>query len=179
MPALRALGLLNCGYHGLTAAAILMPRLRRSVPPTMTTRKKILIALAVALVPIVLVVGVLGAAVVTSWKAATRAGNEAATTQNLRTIAAVEAQYFNVHNRKYATMDELVREQMLSTKFAAHPPVADGYVITLELTPPTGYRVTADPFDRSSGKRHFYLDSISMQIRVNPDGPAGPNDPLL
>ena len=145
----------------------------------MTTRKKILIALVVALVPVVLVVGVLGAAVVFSWEAATRAGNEAATVQNLKTIAAVQIQYFNTHDRKYATMDQLVKEQWLSTKFAAHPPVADGYVITLELTPPNGYTLTADPFNRSSGKRHFYLDSTSMQIHVNADGPAGRNDPLL
>jgi hypothetical protein len=39
--------------------------------------------------------------------------------------------------------------------------------------------MTADPVDRSSGKHHFYFDSASMQIRQNPDGPAGPNDPPI
>jgi hypothetical protein len=146
----------------------------------LTTRQKILIA-AVAFVA-VLVMGVLGVFFVvawTGWKAAERAGNEAATIQNLKTIAAVEIQYFNTRDRTYATIDQLVREQMLSTKFAAHPPVADGYVLTLELTKPTAYILRADPVDRSSGISHFYLDSEAMQIHRNPEGPAGPNDPLM
>src|SRR5215831_8386631 len=140
--------------------------------------QKILIALSAAVLIVMVAVSLMwGIAVAISWRAAERAGNEAATIQNLKTIAAVEIQYFNTHGRTYATFDQLVREQLLSSKFGARPPVADGYLLTLELNKPTAYTMTADPTDRSSGKRHFYLDSASMQIRVNPDGPAGPNDP--
>jgi hypothetical protein len=143
----------------------------------LTIRQKIWIALAVAFVAIVVPLGVLVGAAIYSYRAAERAGNEAATIQNLKTIAVVEIQYFNTHDSTYATIDQLVREQMLSSKFAAHPPVADGYVLMLRLNQPDNYSLAADPVDRSSGKRHFYLDSASQQIRVNPDRPAGPNDP--
>ena len=129
-------------------------------------------------------VGTLLGAAVFGWKAAQRAGNEAATMQNLRTIAAVEIQYFNTHDRTYGTFDELVRAEMLSSKFAGDRPITDGYVLRLSLTPKPGgsvssYTLTADPLDDSSGRRHFYLDSASGQIQVNEDRGAGPNDPLL
>jgi len=143
----------------------------------MTSGKKILIVLAVVLIgfPFSALVGL----AIYSHGAATRAGNEAATIQNMKTIAAVEAEYFITRNRTYATIDQLVQEQFLSSKFGAHPAVADGYVLALKLKSPNGYALTADPQDRSTGKRHFYLDSASEQIHVNSDGPAGPNDPIL
>ena len=145
----------------------------------MTSRsKKILVALAVAFIAIVVALGVLISAGVYSYGAATRAGNEAATMQNLKTIAAVETQFFITHNRTYGTIDELVHEDLLSTKFAAVPLRVDGYALALKLTKPGGFTLSADPADRSSGLRHFYLDSASMQIHVNHDVPAGPNDPL-
>src|SRR5438552_18080538 len=119
---------------------------------------------------------------VRGYQAAERAGNEAATIQNLKTISAVEAQDFSTHNRTFATLDQLVREQMLSSKFAKNPPVADGYVLTLSLTPkPPGpgssYTLTANPVDNSTGHNHFYLDSSSNEIHVNADKQAGPRDP--
>ena len=144
----------------------------------MTKRQKILIGLPLALLASMIIVGLL---MVLSfpWVSARRAGNEAATIQNLKTIAAVETQYFNIHTRTYATFDQLVREEMLGRKFAGHPVIADGFVLTLKLDQQHGYTLTADPQDRSSGKRHFYLDSASTRIRANQDGPAGPHDPVL
>ena len=123
--------------------------------------------------------GVLGTPFFAGHRPAERAANEAATIQNLKTIPAVEAHYFITHDRTYATIDQLVREQMLSSKFAAHPRIVDGYVFILELTQPTAYRLSADPADRSSGTNHFYLDSASLQIHRNPQSPAGPSDPLI
>jgi hypothetical protein len=144
----------------------------------MTKRQTVLIAFAVVLIAGLLPFGVLIAAAIYGHRAAERTANEAATIQNLKTIAAVETQYFNSHDRTYATIEQLVRERMLSEKFAAVPLQVDGYSLTLKLTNPTAYTLTADPVDRSSGRRHFYFDSASMQIRVNPDGPAGPDDPI-
>ena len=117
------------------------------------------------------------------WRAAMRAGNEAATIQNLQTIAAVEVQYFNNHNRTFGTFDQLKSEQILSSKFSGDPIVADGYVITLSLArKPDGssswFKLTADPYDESTGRNHFYFDSGESRIRVNPDGQAGPADPF-
>jgi len=135
----------------------------------------------IELMIVIAIIGILIGAAVFSWKAATRAGNEAATTQNLRTIAAVQIQYYNTHGRTFGTFDQLVKEQMLSSKFNGNPPNADGYVLTLKVTPktptsPTAYTLNADPDSESSGKRHFYIDSGDGSIHVNQDQPAGPND---
>jgi hypothetical protein len=120
-----------------------------------------------------------GAAVV-GYKAATRAGNEAATIQNLKTIAAAEVQYFNDHNRTFATFDQLVTAEMLSRKFDGRPTIADGYVFELTVTPkPDGsswYKITVDPQDKSTGANHFYLDSDDHRIHVNAERQAGPAD---
>ncbi len=150
----------------------------------MSRTQKILIAVAVAVVVCLFAVGILVGVVVSGWKAATRAGNEAATIQNLKTIAAAETQYFNAHNRSFGSFAQLLSENLLSAKFAGDPVNADGYVLVLSLTPRTAkldssFAVAADPQSSSSGTKHFYLDSGSGQIHVNNDGPAGPDDPLL
>ena len=151
----------------------------------MTSRaKKVVIALSVVLgVCVLFVFGVLTAAAIMGFNAATRAGNEAATVQNLKTIAAVEIQYFHTNNRTYGTLDQLISKQFLSSKFAGHPTVADGYVFTLSITgKPDGaswYKLTADPNNKSEGTSHFYLDSVNDGIRVNSVRQAGPDDPPI
>jgi hypothetical protein len=150
----------------------------------MTPRaRKIIIALAAVVVFCVLFAfGVMVGAAVVGYRAALRAGYEAATIQNLKTIEAVEAQYFITHNRTFGTLDQLIKEQQLSRKFSGHPVVADGYVFTLSVAPqPNGsssYKLTADPEPGLSGAHHFYVDSNEDRIRVNPDHQAGPNDPF-
>ncbi|HXI24403.1 MAG TPA: hypothetical protein VNG71_11120 [Pyrinomonadaceae bacterium] len=113
-----------------------------------------------------------------------KAGNETATIANMQAIAAIEVQYFSLHNRTFATFDQLVKEKMLSSKFEGTPPIADGYILTLSLTSkPMGsgssYTLAADPVDDDYSEKHFYLDSTSPAIHVNPDNQAGPNDPLV
>jgi hypothetical protein len=116
--------------------------------------------------------------------AAVRAGNEAATIQNLKTIVAVQVQYFNNHKQSFGTFEQLVNEGLLSSKFARDPVDVDGYVIKMTVTPPTpthesSFKVWADPREAWSGSKHFYFDSSFDQIHVNPDQPAGANDSLL
>src|ERR1041385_3579348 len=137
----------------------------------------------IELMIVIAIIGILIGAAVYGWKAATRAGNEAATLQNLKTIAAVEIQYYNTHSRTFGTFEQLVKEQMLSSKFSGNPPVADGYIHTLKVVPKTAtsstsYTLNADPQDSGSGKNHFYIDSTDGSIHVNPDASAGPNDPV-
>jgi type II secretory pathway pseudopilin PulG len=142
--------------------------------------KKIIIGVAIAAVVGLVLIGILAGAAVSGWRAATRAGNEAATIQNLKTIAAVETQYFNTHNRTFGTFDQLVREQMLSSRFAGNPVVADDYVLILNVgagRANPSYVVTADPQSDSSGRRHFYLDSTAEIIRSNADRHASADDP--
>src|SRR5262245_62734963 len=134
----------------------------------MTSRRKIIIAIVIIGVCLLVVIGVLAGAAVMGWRSALRAGNEAVTIQNLKTIAVVEIQYFNTHKRTFGTLDQLISEQLLSAKFAGNPTVADGYVLTLAVTHKSDgsswYKITADPRDESEGTRHFYLDSEDGRI---------------
>jgi Tfp pilus assembly protein PilE len=149
---------------------------------SMTSRAQKMIFAVIVLVCALFFVGIVVGAAVTGYRAAMRAGNEAATIQNLKTIAVVEIQYSNSHNRNFATLDDLVSEQLISAKFSHCPTVTDGYVITLTLAPKSDgaswYKITADPQDASSGKTHFYFDSTDNRIRVKPDRQAGPSDPF-
>jgi len=147
-----------------------------------STVQKIIIGLVVVALLGLFVAGVLVGAAVYGWKAAQRAGNEAATIQNMKTIAAVEIQYYNTRNRTFGTFDQLVKEQMLTSKFAGDPPAPDGYILSLKITPktsnqPSSYTLNADSQTDDTGRRHFYLDSTSPTIHVNRDEPAGATDP--
>src|SRR5882724_12516619 len=91
----------------------------------------------IELMIVIAIIGILIGAAVYGWKAAQKAGNEAATMQNLKTIAAVQIQYYNTHGRTFGTFEQMVKEQMLTSKFAGNPPSADGYIFTLKVTPKT------------------------------------------
>jgi len=137
----------------------------------------------IELMIVIAIIGILIGAAVYGWKAATKAGNEAATQQNLKTIAATQIQYYNTHSRSFATFDQLIKEQMLTSKFAGNPPIVDGYVLTLKVTPKTttsttSYTLNADPQDNGSGTNHFYIDSTDSSIHLNQTQAAGPNDPV-
>src|SRR5262249_8514321 len=132
---------------------------------------------------VIAIIGILIGAAVYGWRSAQKAGNEAATLQNLKTIAAVQIQYYNTHSRNFGTFEQMVKEQLLSSKFAGNPPTPDGYILTLKVTPkaataPTSYTLNADPQSDASGKNHFFIDSTDSSIHVNGDQPAGPNDPV-
>jgi Tfp pilus assembly protein PilE len=145
--------------------------------------QKILMGLAFAGLLGIFVVGVLTGAAVVGWKAALRAANEAATMQDLKTIAAVEIQYYNTHHRTFGTFDQMVNERMLSSKFSGDPPIADGYLFTMTLIPGGTSKMSffilkADPRDESTGRKHFYLDSNSAEIHVSQDRAARADDQL-
>src|SRR5712692_4067047 len=85
--------------------------------------QRILIGFAFAGLLGIFVVGALMGAAVTGWRAALRAGNAAATLQDLKTIAAVEIQYYNAHNRTFGTLDQMIKEEMLTSKFSGNPEI--------------------------------------------------------
>lgn len=137
----------------------------------------------IELMIVIAIIGILIGAAVYGWNAAQKAGNEAATMQDLKTIAAVQIQYYNTHSRTFGTFDQLVKEQMLTSKFDGNPPSPDGYIFTLKVTPktsgaPTSYTLNADPQTTRSGTNHFYIDSNDSSIHVNAAQPAGPTDPV-
>ena len=146
--------------------------------------KALLVVAALVVLLIVAVIGILIGAASYGWKAAVRSGNEAATLQDLKTIAAVEIQYYNTHKRTFGTFEEMVQEKLLSAKFSGNTPIADGYIFTLKViaksaTHPTSYTLNADPQGESTGNNHFYLDSTDGTIRVNSAQRASASDPEL
>jgi len=134
------------------------------------------VVLGAAIMVVVISAGIIG------WKAAVRSGNETVAVQNLRTVAALEVEYFNTHNRNFGTFDQLTNEGMLGSRFAGNPPIVDGYIFNLKVTPKTtnassSYTLNADPESAAAGKNHFFLDSTTGTIHVNADQPARASDP--
>ena len=149
---------------------------------TQLTKRIIIGVIAMVLSALIALGAILIGAGFYGWKAAQRAGNEAATMQNVKTIAAVEIQYYNTHNRTFGTLDQMIKEELLSAKFSGNPPAADGYIFTLSMTTktsrrPASYTLNADPQNAATGQNHFYIDSSDSTIRVNPNQPAGATDP--
>jgi len=137
----------------------------------------------IELMIVIAIIGILIGAAVFTFKAAQKSGNEAATQQNIKTIAAVQIQYYNTHGRTFGTFDQMIKEQLLTSKFAGNPPIVDGYVITLKVTPKSAnqtasYTLNADPQSDSSGTNHFYIDSNDSSIHLNQSQSAGPSDPV-
>lgn len=142
----------------------------------------------VELMIVIAIIGILIGAATYTWRAAQIQGNETATVKALNTFSVIELQYFNTHNRTFGAMEELLKESLIDTRFSGTPPVVNGYVYTLKVTPKTtsqqsSYTLNADPQQSSgigaSGRNHFYIDSGAGTIHINPDQPAGPNDPPL
>jgi len=142
------------------------------------------------LIPAAVVIGlVMGAFIFISglavygYRQAFCAGNEEATIQNVKSIGAVE-DYFKVHHGGFTTLEQLVKDGLLTSKFVGDPVIVDGYALRLTVNPSSpgsdaSYVITADPEDECSGKKHFYLDSTSNRVRVSPDRRATATDPFL
>jgi prepilin-type N-terminal cleavage/methylation domain-containing protein len=143
----------------------------------------------IELMIVIAIIGILIAVGVTGWKTAVKSANEAAAIKTLRTIAEQQMLYYNTHQRTtFGTFDEMLKENMLDTRFSGTTPVVEGYLFTMRVIPKStatqpGYAVTADPQVSegvsATGKNHFYLDSDSNTIHVNPSQPATVSDPPI
>jgi prepilin-type N-terminal cleavage/methylation domain-containing protein len=141
----------------------------------------------IELMIVIAIIGILIGAATIGWRAAVKAGNEAATLQDMRTIAAVEIQYYNANNRTFGTFDQLVKDGF-DGRFTGNPPAVDGYLFTLKATPKaanqqTSYTLNADPQQSdgigATGKNHFYIDSNGGAIHMNNAQPASATDTQL
>ena len=92
-----------------------------------TKRILIVIAAGVLLVAVGVVAAVVGLAIV-GHKQAVISGNEAAATSNVKTISFAQVQY-STENGNFGTLDQLVKTDLLSQKFAGAMPIVDGYVL--------------------------------------------------
>jgi len=143
----------------------------------------------IELMIVIAIIGILIAVGVTGWKAAVKSANEAAAIKTLRTIAEQQMLFYNSHQRTtFGTFDEMLKENMLDTRFAGTTPVVEGYLFQMRVIPKStstqpGYAVNADPQVTegvgATGKNHFYLDSDSNTIHVNPTQPATISDPPI
>jgi len=143
----------------------------------------------IELMIVIAIIGILIAVGVTGWKAAVKAANEAAAIKTLRTIAEQQMLYYNSHQRTaFGTFDEMLKENMLDKRFEGTTPVVEGYVFQMRVIPKSttnqpGYAVNADPQVTegvsATGKNHFYFDSDSNTIHVNPTQPATATDPPI
>ena len=143
----------------------------------------------IELMIVIAIIGILIAVGVTGWKAAVKSANEAAAIKTLRTIAEQQMLYYNSHQRSsFGTFDEMLKENMLDTRFAGTTPVVEGYIFRMRTIPKSttnqpGYVVNADPQVTegvgATGKNHFYFDSDSNTIHVNASQPATVADPPI
>jgi len=140
----------------------------------------------IELMIVIAIIGILIAVGVTGWKAAVRSANEAAAIKTLRSIAEQQMLYYNAHQRSsFGTFEEMLKENLLDTRFSGTTPVVDGYVYQMKVIPKStaqqaGYTINADPQVSegvgATGKNHFYLDSDSNTIHVNETQPAAVAD---
>ncbi len=143
----------------------------------------------IELMIVIAIIGILIAVGVTGWKTAVKSANEAAAIKTLRTIAEQQMLYYNSRQRTtFGTFDEMLKENMLDTRFTGTTPVVEGYIFQMRIIPKStstqpGYAVNADPQVTegvsATGKNHFYLDSDSNTIHVNPTQPATASDPPI
>ena len=143
----------------------------------------------IELMIVIAIIGILIAVGITGWRAAVRSANEAAAIKSLRSIAEQQMLYFNSHQRSsFGTFDEMLKENLLDTRYAGATPVVDGYVYNMKVIPKStaqqaGYTINADPQVSegvgATGKNHFYVDSDTNTIHVNPTQPATVTDPPI
>ena len=112
-------------------------------------------------------------------------GDEAVVFSNLRSIMLAQ-QAYNLSSGSYGTFPELVDGGYLNANFQGEKPVVSEYEYTMTVTEKgpdaavASYACNADPKrtgDRAG--RHFYIDSNSHDIRVNPTQPATAADEII
>jgi hypothetical protein len=107
--------------------------------------------------------------------------NEMSAIAVLRSIALAQQTYSVSNGGKYGTFQQLGEGGFLDPSISPTNPEVKEYVLKMEVNDKPGfefYSCTADP--KRAGEmagRHFYIDSTSREMHVNPTQPATASDP--
>ncbi len=102
--------------------------------------------------------------------------DETAIIGTLRTIATAQRAYSVSTGGDYGSFSQLTENGFLDDRFGSEKPVVQDYELTMTAEGKE-FRCHADPANQQEG-RHFYIDSTSLLIRVNPSAPASASDPV-
>lgn len=111
--------------------------------------------------------------------------DEGVTISTLRSIATAQTSYSVGNDGNYGTFTELSEGGFLDSRFNSQQPVLNGYVLTMTTSEKSAdgasYSCNADPENTPANARgrHFYIDSASGIIHVNPTQQASANDPAF
>ncbi len=103
----------------------------------------------------------------------------------MHTIVAAQRTYSLSNDGGYGTFQQLSQGGFLDSRFNSSKPELKDYLLTMEVVQksgtdsPGGFSCNADPKRAEQMGRHFYIDSASPEIHVNPSQKATANDAVL
>ncbi|HEY0431327.1 MAG TPA: hypothetical protein VGC61_05895 [Pyrinomonadaceae bacterium] len=101
----------------------------------------------------------------------------------LRTIGIAQQTYSLSNGGNFGTLDQLREGGYLDIRFNSANGGLKNYSLTIDAKPqsdgaPASFSCNADPTNTGpQAGRHFYMDSSSQAVHVNPDRPATAADP--
>jgi Tfp pilus assembly protein PilE len=103
----------------------------------------------------------------------------------LHTIAVAQQTYSVSNGGDFGTFQQLSEAGYLDSRFNSSKPAIRDYVLTMEVAPksegqPAGfYSCNADPVTTGAkAGTHFYIDSTSSDLHINPSESATAKDPI-
>lgn len=110
--------------------------------------------------------------------------DETGATSALRLVAIAQTTYAASNGGDYGTFPRLSEAGYLDSRFNSEKPTIKDYVLSMTVTPKAAgqaegfYSCNADPVPSGAqAGRHFYLDSTSRELHVNPSEAATAKDP--
>ena len=110
--------------------------------------------------------------------------DETAATAALHAIATAQRTYSISNSGDFGSFEQLCAGGYLDSRFNSSKPAIKDYVLTMAVTPKAEgqvegfYSCNADPVGTGAqAGRHFYIDSTSSQLHVNPSESATAKDP--
>lgn len=96
---------------------------------------------------------------------------------NLRAISSAQRAYSMSNEGDFGTFAQLVEAGFLDTRFEKSEPELNGYAFKMEVGEKQ-FSCHADPAETTEpAGRHYYVDSSTSLIRMNPVRPATAEDP--